>query len=672
MIAAATSILPLGAAQAAAESSAAVAVTNYDANFFAGAQLNTAYDMILRLPGFTFDPGPTVRGFAGAAGNVLINGQRPSAKTDTLTDLLQRIAASSVARIEVIRGGAPGIDMQDRSILANVIVKTAARTEVTAEAALNIYGDGRVAPAAEIDIARRDGDRSLSGSIKYFTQDGGDEGAGVKRRQSWTGAPIWSADTDRIDVDEVVRLRGSAQEPFSGGLLHVNGALDIITSTHKEQDRVTASTTGAGSEAFSEIYRRHTGELGGDFTRQFGPHTKLALVALQTVTDFGVRSHADQNHVLTDFKQDQLSGESILRGTASYSRWRSLDLEAGAEGVFNFLDSRSRFAQGGVSIVLPNAKVLVEELRGEVFTTATWRIESKLSLEAGVRVEASNISQKGDTRSSESLLFPKPRALLTWSPTSTFQVRLRLEREVGQLDFADFAAAATLSTGTVNAGNANLQPERRWVGEVAFDQRFWGKGEAVLTLTHQALEEAIDVVPVEGLNAPGNIGSGRRDIVELAVTAPLAKFGMPGGLLKADGRWIDSRVIDPTTGRPRMISWDQSSTDYPFLGSITLTNDVPKLNSSWTATLTSGYRAPVFRIDEVQSYHDSAQLDFTWEYKAGRGYSIEAEAGNVLGQWRERSSTLYAGPRNNSPVSLSEQLSVRFPPFVYLRVRKAW
>jgi hypothetical protein len=38
--------------------------------------------------------------------------------------------------------------------------------------------------------------------------------------------------------------------------------------------------------------------------------------------------------------------------------------------------------------------------------TATWRIDPKLSLEAGIRVEASTISQKGDTRSSESFLFP--------------------------------------------------------------------------------------------------------------------------------------------------------------------------------------------------------------------------------------------------------------------------
>ncbi|MCU0890524.1 MAG: TonB-dependent receptor plug domain-containing protein [Sandarakinorhabdus sp.] len=67
--------------------------------------------MLARLPGFTFDPGEAVRGFGGAAGNVLVDGQRPSAKSDTLESQLRRIPASSVDKIEIIRGGAGQVDM---------------------------------------------------------------------------------------------------------------------------------------------------------------------------------------------------------------------------------------------------------------------------------------------------------------------------------------------------------------------------------------------------------------------------------------------------------------------------------------------------------------------------------------------------------------------------------
>ena len=97
-----------------APSSAAASVISYPASFFAAMRPDRAYDMVLRLPGFTFDDGSAVRGLAGAAGNVLIDGQRPSSKTDDLVAILQRIPAAQVARIDLIRGGQTGIDMQSK------------------------------------------------------------------------------------------------------------------------------------------------------------------------------------------------------------------------------------------------------------------------------------------------------------------------------------------------------------------------------------------------------------------------------------------------------------------------------------------------------------------------------------------------------------------------------
>src|ERR1700754_4713 len=98
-------------------------VISYPASFFTGQQVANAYEMLGRLPGFSLDTGDTVRGFEGAAGNVLIDGQRPSSKSDALDGILQRIPASKVARIDLIRGGAPGIDMQGKTVIANVILK---------------------------------------------------------------------------------------------------------------------------------------------------------------------------------------------------------------------------------------------------------------------------------------------------------------------------------------------------------------------------------------------------------------------------------------------------------------------------------------------------------------------------------------------------------------------
>lgn len=655
------------ASQAAPSSPQPVGITTYGPAFFATAHPNTAFDMILRLPGFTFDAGATVRGFAGAAGNVLIDGRRPSTKTDSLDDILSRLPASGVARIELIRGAVPGIDMQGRTVLANVILKSGARTEVTAEVGINVYGDGRTPPTLQIDASRTNGDRSVSGSIGYYYEEGDEEGTGSIQREDGAGVPIWGAAVKKFDIDKGLKLRGQAQTPVLGGLLHLNAAFNYSTTVKNEQDRMTFSAVGDGSESVDEHFRTTSGEFGGDFTRKFGERTEIKLVALQSLQSHTYSDVADQNLLLADFFEDQFSGESILRGTATYTRSRNLSFEAGAEGAFNFLNGHSRYSEDGIPIALPNANVLVEERRGEAFATSTWRIGPSLNLEAGVRLESSTISQSGDTRQSESFFFPKPRVVLTWSPTPTFQTRLRLEREVGQLDFTDFVASTNLAVGSVNAGNANLQPERDWVVEAAFDKRFWGDGDVVLTLAHEALQQAIDVIPVDGLNAPGNIGDGRRDTVELAVTAPLAKLGMRGGQLKIDGKWLDSRVIDPTTGQARMITLDQ-----PFTGSVVLTNDVPSLKSTWTVNVTNGFRWQEYRIDEVLAYRYATQVDLSWEYKPSKNLSILVQATNITNRARTRSSAAFAGLRSDSPVLLNEQFAVNFPASFFIRVRKGW
>src|SRR5690349_16774831 len=72
--------------------------TVYDSGFFAQYAPRSALDIVQRIPGFTLDlgnnqaaTGVDVRGFAGTAGNVVINGARPSSKSETLETLLARI-----------------------------------------------------------------------------------------------------------------------------------------------------------------------------------------------------------------------------------------------------------------------------------------------------------------------------------------------------------------------------------------------------------------------------------------------------------------------------------------------------------------------------------------------------------------------------------------------------
>src|SRR5947209_6965524 len=108
--------------------------TSYDAAFFAQYAPRTAYDLVQRIPGFTLDLGANnnangggngntdIRGFAGVAGNVVINGQRPSTKSETLDLYLGRIPANRVKRVEVGPGNLYGADYASKAQVANIIL----------------------------------------------------------------------------------------------------------------------------------------------------------------------------------------------------------------------------------------------------------------------------------------------------------------------------------------------------------------------------------------------------------------------------------------------------------------------------------------------------------------------------------------------------------------------
>src|SRR5882757_8123763 len=80
-------------------------VESFPRAYFSANQPATAYEMVALLPGFHMQLGDSnVRGFSGTVGNVLIDGKLPTSKEEGTDDLLHRIAASSVERIELIRG----------------------------------------------------------------------------------------------------------------------------------------------------------------------------------------------------------------------------------------------------------------------------------------------------------------------------------------------------------------------------------------------------------------------------------------------------------------------------------------------------------------------------------------------------------------------------------------
>ena len=643
-------------------------VTAYPAAFFAAYQPNTALDMVGHLPGFNLDTGNAVRGFGGAAGNVLVDGSRPASKDDALDEILKRIPVSSVLWIEIIRGGAPGIDMQGKTVLANVVRRHDGKTKLTIAVAGDRWYDGRFRPALRLEGAKSIGRTNVEASVLLagFVDDGAGNGSRVQRDAA--GATINSGPEHSVGGGALYRANLSIERPAAGGKLKLHGSLSRNPYHYLQDDRLVP----AGDQRERDRQIQDTAEIGLNYDHPLGGKSSVETVLLQQFgrNDFSsdFAAPGDVEHFFLGKK----TSESIARVTLKASPSKSLSLEAGGEGDFNTLSDHTAFAVNGAAIAIPAANVRITETRGEAFATATWRMRPTVTLESGLRVEASKIAAAGDVISGRTFVFAKPRAVVTWSPDDDDQVRVRVEREVGQLNFDDFAAGqATLANGAVQAGNPNLTPEQAWVFEAAYERKFLGGADATITARHYLLTDVIDRAPVYSasgvFDAPGNIGGGRKDEIAFSLTLPTDKLGIPRGQLTGQATWRWSSVTDPTTGLPRAISGLK-----PVAAEAHFTQGLPKWNLTWGIDVFDQSRQTYYRFNEIDTDQLKIYVSPFAEYKPRGDLAIRLEIANASGRGFEHTRQIYLGPRNVDALNYTDIRYLRAGRGIHLRIRKTF
>jgi hypothetical protein len=663
------SIAALIGAAAVAAATPSVGVVSYPASYFTEMRPNTALDMIQRLPGFAFDAGAQVRGFAGAAGNVLIDGQRPTSKQDDLGSILQRIPAAQVDHIDLIRGGAPGIDMQGRTVLANVVRKAGGGLTGVGALATEVWGDGRVTPTARIEIRSRENGTTTEASIigGMFGDDG--VGPGERLRIDPTGNVLVRSHLDARAGGFLINATAAHETPLWGGTFRINALAHLQNYKDNEDDHLL---TPVGLELLRFRQDNSNGEIGMHFEKSLTPKLELEALAIQKYNRNHVPSHFMSAGEDDLFAETDTSGESIVRTTLRYTRSPKLSFELAAEGDYNIQKTDSSYLLDGAPVDIPAAHVTVSEKRGEIAGTATWKPSTKITLETGLRTEASQIASTGDVVLSKVLAYPKPRALLTYSPDADDQLRFRVEREVSQLDFGSFVASSHLGTGSgsVQAGNPDLEPQRDWVLEGTYERHFKGV-VGVLTYRHYFIQDAIDRVPIYSpsgvFDAPGNIGSASEDDIEGNLTVPLDLVGLKGAQLKAQGTYRHMRVVDPTTGLERPFTQT-----HQFDYEAHYTQDLKGLRSTWGIDLFGRNTQPYYRFSEIDFYKIKAWVEVYFEYKPKPDLSLRVELDNATGRGFERLLYVYGGPRNSSTLAYIDDRREQIPQYVHIRLRKTF
>ena len=548
--------------------------TSYDAAFFAQYAPRSALDIARRVPGFNLDLGAAqngvdVRGFAGAAGNVVFNGARPSSKAESLETTLARIPAQRVTRVEVGPGDLFGSDYAGKSQVLNIILSAEGGIDANVTASSRRLYTGKLT-----------GDVSGSALIR--------RGASSINLSAGTGYVLNHEEgTDTLtdmDSGELVEFRrkfnsyedfnpyisGSwALERAQDNALRVNarwspGQFDLV-----QRNRVTPAGDAPRDDELIQDYDNSVFELGGDVTRPLaGGAIKLVGLATRRKRD-NFDAYIQRNGLLSDnavevggFDQTQKAKRNETIGRLNWTRQNlaGFSFEAGGEAVLNTLDSDVELFEvqedgSRVREDLPVDSAKVKEKRGEVFVNVGRQLNPALRLDAGMRFEYSHLTVSGDTAANRKLRFWKPSATIDWKPGGGWHTQLSVKRTVAQLDFFDFISVAELSADRVNAGNANLQPQRAWELRLTADRPIFGDGLLKLDLGHDRISMLQDRILIfdedgDGFDAPGNIGTGKHSFAQLTVDAPLGNL-WSGLRVEANALIRRTRVEDPISGKMR-------------------------------------------------------------------------------------------------------------------------
>lgn len=659
---------PAPAAQAAQEG-----VQTFEAGYFKQYNPVTAADIVNRVPGFEIDDGEALRGFGATAGNVLVNGERPSSKV-LISEQLKRIPAESVLKVELISGSASNVDVRGQTQLVNVVLKQAKKEGSPTTWVVDIrdiqYSE-RVGWQVQLTKTFALGDDA---ELTLDFQTPNLRGRGDSFEAVRNAAGNLTRYRDVFGQPNNIGLQGSGVlkwKPTARDTVSFNAQ---VAPTWNSQNIGSISYTPAGAFeqatfGVSEYSNNYTTEIGGDWEHRFSPEFSVKGIALATF------SNVDQADVFNMLRPSGTgpgglyntqtidrtteAGERVGRG---FLTWRptgsSHTLDVGVEGAFNFrdttLDIFNNSGSGPVPQALPVSDTRVEETRIEPFVTDVWKISPQLTLETGFIYEASKIKQSGDEVKEREFSYPKPRIIATWQASEGDQLRGSITREVAQLDFAEFASSINVVDASSLIGNPDLEPEKTWRARAEWEHRFGKRGALTLAVFHDKVTDVQDFIPrTVGLgtfDAPGNIGDGTRTGVEVRGALPLAPL-VPNAEVRFSGMWQETDVDDPLTGDARRFSNER---DWNY--NVSFRQELPELKSAWGASALGLSDRLEFKLLEDISYdRPGSRIDLFAETTQIPGVTVRVSASNIFHTEENRVRTFYTGTRASDVLLRTEE-----------------
>lgn len=624
----------------------------FQPDFFQQFTPQTALDMVRRLPGFVFDEGSSARGFGGTAGNVLIDGARPTSKSGGLEEALSRIPASQVDRIEVQRGAIGAGEAAGQSVIANVIrIKNASSGTYTAR--LRKFGDNAVQPSLSGSYSTRLAGWDTSIQFDSFLKDEIRDAVITNRTAARDVTRIRTATRLERNRDGSVSFDGG-REAF-GGRLQLNGRVGF-DSWYGDTEWLGRGLGPVGADPIDRFFDDHnfeewSAELGVDFSRTNSTGWKWRLIGLTTLKDSTATDDIQIDEPLgtvqesSQFRAEEKSTETIVRSTYGKTVGAFMP-EFGIEGAINTLNSSLRIrredGQGNETFFLPPEPVRVTEKRAEAFVNIVWQASEKLAVNGGINGEVSRIATQGASDQAQTFTFIKPSIRLTYTLTPKLQLGIAAERSVGQLDFGDFAASADEADDRVLAGNPDLRPDRTDRLQTTLDYQYGERGALSLEVYYEWKDDVLEriILPAGG-QGRANVGSAAVYGLEANASIPTDQI-LRGGLFQVEVFAAESSFDDPLTGNSRRIH-DFTPLEY----FVDFRHDVPGTRWSWGVEYGSSYNWHGYFINEFEDFEGGPRWNAYVETVEFWNTKVRLTAFNIGDINRDRIRNFYSPTRGD-------------------------
>jgi outer membrane receptor for ferrienterochelin and colicins len=622
----------------------------------------TAADIVQQIPGFSITELSNDRGLGEASQNVLINGQRITGKGNHAKTVLSRIPVKSVRSLEIMDAAMLQISGLSGQVL-NVLTEQggvqgnfAWRPQIRERLQDHLT-------ASEVNVSGKTGIGDFAVGFRMDGFRGGGWGGETEFRPA-TGVSLWRAKQPRFGND-TPRVSGSFNHKGdTGSIWNINGSVErqhfrrYVTTLYQlpGEPQTTEISRGENIKWHSEIGTDYEFALGagrlklvGFFSERQGPNSNDLTSQLDgAAVPTGAR-----------FSRDSSEGERVLR---TEYRWKGLgsDWSLSGEAALNFVDvtgtlevlDSNGFYQ---PVVLPGASSRVEEQRGESILSFSRAVGKGWSLQVGAGGEYSVLSQNGAGGKTRSFFRPKGSVSLAWNPGSPWEMNLKLQRKVGQLNFFDFLATVDLQNNNANGSNPELVPPQSWLAQFETIRSLGPNGKIRLTLEAEDISDIVDQVPISAtLEAPGNLPKARRFQATLNTSLLLDAIGIPGGKVDSFITVRDTRVRDPLLGTYRQFNGNRPYWNVDFR------QDIP--GTPWTWGLFSEMESKnyAYRLDFEQVDYHSVPFGVVFlEHKKLFGLKVRVAVANLF-KSRDRSQQISYVDRRDGPVDYTRDFGLTF------------